>query len=79
MNATDPIFERRHKLALPASKASPHRVRLGSFGPWVPGIDPIERTAQLRCLAALAAAFLGPSHRRFHHRFSSFGATVVRR
>jgi hypothetical protein len=32
------------------------------FGPWVLGIDPGERTAQFRTLAALSAAFLGSSH-----------------
>ena len=31
------------------------------FGPWVAGIDPAERRAQLRSLAALAAAFTGSS------------------
>jgi hypothetical protein len=31
------------------------------FGPWSPGLDPIERRAQLRSLATLAAAFLGSS------------------
>jgi hypothetical protein len=29
------------------------------FGPWRPEIDPTERTAQLRCLAGLAAVFRG--------------------
>lgn len=29
------------------------------FGPWVPGLEPGERTAQLRCLAGLAAVFRG--------------------
>jgi hypothetical protein len=29
------------------------------FGPWSPGLDPTERRAQLRSLAALAAVFTG--------------------
>jgi hypothetical protein len=33
-----------------------------AFGPWSRGIDPIERDAQLRCLAGLAAAFVGSAH-----------------
>jgi hypothetical protein len=32
------------------------------FGPWVVGIAPAERIAQLRALAALAAVFLGSAH-----------------
>jgi hypothetical protein len=31
----------------------------GAFGPWSPGLDSMERLAQLRCLAGLAAGFVG--------------------
>jgi hypothetical protein len=31
------------------------------FGPWAPGIDAVERKAQFRSLATLAAAFTGSS------------------
>jgi hypothetical protein len=33
-----------------------------AFGPWSPGVDPVERVAQLRCLAGLAAVFLISRH-----------------
>jgi hypothetical protein len=33
------------------------------FGPWVAGIDPVERGKQFRSLAALTAAFFGSEHR----------------
>jgi hypothetical protein len=33
-----------------------------AFGPWSPGLDPIERVAQLRALAALVLVFLGLRH-----------------
>jgi hypothetical protein len=36
--------------------------RAGPFGPWVPGIDPVERKMQFRSLASLAAAFFGANH-----------------
>jgi len=41
------------------------RVRAGLFGPWSPSpsISPVERTAQFRSLAALAAAYFGSGHR----------------
>jgi len=32
------------------------------FGPWSPGVDPVERVAQLRSLAGLAAVFCGSHH-----------------
>jgi len=32
------------------------------LGPWSPGIAPVERVAQLRSLAALAAVFTGSLH-----------------
>jgi hypothetical protein len=32
------------------------------FGPWVPEVDPGERVARFRTLAALCAAFVGSSH-----------------
>ena len=32
------------------------------FGPWSPGIAPVERIAQLRSLAALAAVSVGSGH-----------------
>jgi hypothetical protein len=32
------------------------------FGPWQPGLDPIERVAELRCLAGLAAVYAGSSN-----------------
>ena len=32
------------------------------FGPWRVGLDPTERVAQLRSLAALAATFCGSRH-----------------
>jgi hypothetical protein len=32
------------------------------FGPWIPGLDPIERTAQFRSLASLAALLIGSHH-----------------
>jgi hypothetical protein len=36
---------------------------VGAFGPWSPDVvDPTEKVAQLRSLAALSAAFLGSSH-----------------
>ncbi len=31
------------------------------FGPWTPGIDPAERLARLRSMAALAKALAGPA------------------
>jgi hypothetical protein len=43
--------------------APPLRQRLTApFGPWSPDIDPVERTAQLRSLAALAAVLVGSHH-----------------
>jgi hypothetical protein len=33
-----------------------------AFGPWAPGLDPVERAAQLRCIAGLAALFVGSAH-----------------
>jgi hypothetical protein len=32
------------------------------FGPWSPGVAPVERTAQSRSLAALAAVLVGSGH-----------------
>jgi hypothetical protein len=32
------------------------------FGPWSPNVDPVERTAQFRSLAALAAVSVGSGH-----------------
>ena len=34
-----------------------------AFGPWSPGLNPVERVAQLRCIGGLAAVFLGSDHR----------------
>ena len=34
----------------------------GLFGPWSPNVDPVERIAHLRSLAALAAVFGGSGH-----------------
>src|SRR5260370_39116737 len=34
----------------------------GSFGTWSPNIDPVERVAQFRSLAALAALLIGSGH-----------------
>jgi hypothetical protein len=34
----------------------------GAFGPWSPGLESVERVAQRRCLAGLAAVFLGSGH-----------------
>jgi hypothetical protein len=33
-----------------------------AFGPWSPDVDPAERIAQLRSLAALGAVSVGSSH-----------------
>jgi len=33
------------------------------FGPWSPSVDPVERLAQLRSLAALAEVSVGSDHR----------------
>jgi hypothetical protein len=35
------------------------RSRAGLFGPWMPTVDPVERVAGLRALAALVAVFAG--------------------
>jgi hypothetical protein len=32
------------------------------FGPWSPRVDPVERIAQFRSLAALAAVLVGSAH-----------------
>jgi len=33
-----------------------------SFGPFTAGLDPVERIAQLRCLAGLVATHYGSAH-----------------
>ena len=65
---------RQGKVANPSSNlniaASPPRQQLatsptgraGLFGPWSPHVGPIERTAQFRSLAALAAMSVGSGH-----------------
>jgi hypothetical protein len=37
-------------------------MKAGAFGPWRNEIEPVERIAQLRSLAALAAIYLGSNH-----------------
>jgi hypothetical protein len=38
-------------------------VTRSALGSWSPNVNPVERTAQLRSLAALAAVFVGSNHR----------------